>query len=49
MLLNRLRLYANHIIGEYQSDFILGKSTIDDIFMLKQIIKKYNEFNKPLY
>jgi len=57
-LLNRLRPYANniynntsiqYIIGEYQSGFMSGRSTIDHIFTLKQIIEKYYEFNRPLH
>lgn len=48
-LLNRLRPYANNIIGEYQSGFMSGRSTIDHIFTLKQVIEKYHEFNRPLH
>jgi len=48
-LLNRLKPYANNIIGEYQSGFMSGRSTIDHIFTLKQVIDKYYEFNRPIH
>jgi hypothetical protein len=41
IILNRQRPYAVDIIGDYQSSFLVGRSTIDHIFILKQLIEKY--------
>lgn len=49
VLLNRLRSYANNIIGEYKNGFMSGRSMIEPIFALKQIIEKHYEFNKSLH
>jgi len=37
------------IVGEYQCGLKPGKSTVDHIFTLRQLIEKHNEYNKPLY
>ena len=41
----RLKPYAEKILGSYQSGFRQGKSTIDQIFTLRQILEKTKEFN----
>lgn len=48
-ILNRLEKYATDIIGEYQSGFIRGKSTTNHIFMIRQIMEKYYEYNNELH
>lgn len=39
-ILYRLEKYTNGIIGNYQTDFIRGKLTTDQIFAIKQILEK---------
>jgi len=48
-ILSRLEKYATDIIGEYQSEFIRGKSTTNHIFTIRQIMEKYYEYNKELH
>ncbi|XP_068202444.1 uncharacterized protein [Palaemon carinicauda] len=43
---DQLTTYAESIIGEYQCGFRAGRSTIDQIFSLRQVIEKYWEYNK---
>lgn len=45
ILYNRLTHYTEALLGEYQSGFRPGRSTIDQIFTLRQILEKTNEFN----
>lgn len=37
------------IVGEYQCGFKPGKSTVDYMFTLRQLIEKRYEHNKPLH
>lgn len=46
---NRLSAYANEMIGEYQGGFRKGRSTIDQIFTIKQIQHKSYEQNLDLH
>jgi sorting nexin-29 len=48
-ILNRLEKYASVIIGEYQSGFIRGRLTTNHIFTIRQIMKKYYEYNKEFH
>lgn len=41
----RLAKYTNKIITEYQCGFVQGRSTVDAIHTLKQIIEKTSEYN----
>lgn len=41
----RLMSIAENIIGKYQAGFRRNKSTTDQIFNLRQIIKKITEYN----
>ena len=38
----RLLPYVQEVIGNYQTAFHRGKSTIDQIFIIKQILEKHN-------
>jgi hypothetical protein len=49
ILKNKLQPIAENILGEDQCDFHKGRSMIDAIFTIKQIIEKSREFNRPLY
>ena len=41
----RLKKYTNHITGEYQAGFRQGKSTTDQIFIVKNLLEKAWEHN----
>jgi len=49
LLLNRLKPFIKEIIGEFQAGFMIGKSTIDQIHIIKQVAEKSNEFNKDVH
>lgn len=49
ILQQRLRKYAEEILGEEQAGFRMGRSTIDQIFTIRQIIEKYSAANKKVY
>lgn len=49
LLLNRLKPFIKEIIEEYQAGFMVGKSTIDQIHIIKQIAEKSHEFNKDVH
>jgi len=49
VILNRLKLYVKEIIGDYQAGFMAGKSTLDQIHVVKQIIEKSHEFDKDVH
>lgn len=45
ILHQRLRVYAEEIIGEYQAGFREDRSTTDQIFAIRQILEKCREFS----
>jgi hypothetical protein len=45
ILYNCLLHHANAAVQHYQAGFQSGKSTTDQLFALRQILKKCNEFN----
>lgn len=45
ILYQRLSIYAEEIIGDYQCGFRRGRSTTDQIFTLRQIMEKAWEYN----
>jgi hypothetical protein len=45
ILYDRLLPYANVAVQHYQAGFQSGKSTTDQLFALRQILEKCNEFN----
>jgi sorting nexin-29 len=49
LLLERVTLYTEAIMGRYCCGFVKGKSTVDHIFTLKQTMEKYYKFDKDLY
>ena len=49
ILYSRLLPYAEANIGEYQSGFRIGKSTVDAIFTMRQILEKTFEYNVDTY
>jgi len=49
VLCERLKPYINNLIGPYQCGFRPGKSTIDQIFTLRQILEKTQEFQVDTY
>jgi len=46
--LNKLKSYGNEIVGEYQGGFRRGKSTVDQIHTVKQIMEICYEYNQEL-
>lgn len=49
VLCERLRPYAEKCIGAYQAGFKGGRSTIDQIFTLRQILEKTREYGIDTY
>ena len=49
ILCERLKPYLSSIIGLYQCGFRPGKSTVDQMFTLRQILEKTHEFNVDMH
>ncbi|VVC27148.1 Endonuclease/exonuclease/phosphatase,Reverse transcriptase domain [Cinara cedri] len=49
IILKRLQIYTDEIVGNYQSGFRKNKSTTDHIFVIRQIMEKSYEFAKDLH
>jgi hypothetical protein len=49
ILHKRMQTRTEEILAESQAGFRPGRSTIDQLFTLRQIAEKYNEKRKPLY
>ncbi|KAL1448299.1 hypothetical protein WDU94_008926, partial [Cyamophila willieti] len=49
LLLHRLEHFTLSFIEEHQAGFIKGRSTTDQIFIVKEAIAKYWEFNRDFY
>lgn len=49
LILSRIKPYTKDIIGDYQCGFMSGKSTIDHIFTVKQLVEKHYEFDNDLH
>lgn len=43
IIFNRMVTYAEKVLGEYQDGFKHGRSTIDQIFTIRQILEKCHE------
>jgi hypothetical protein len=48
ILPNQIRAKTDHIIGEYYTRFCPGGSTIDQIFVVRQLAEKYLEYGKEI-
>jgi len=46
IILNRLKPYAKEIVGDYQAGFIAGKSTTDQIHIIKQMTRRVTSLIK---
>ena len=49
VILNRIRQKTGVVLSEAQAGFRLGRSTIDQLFTLRQLTEKYTEYNKIPY
>ena len=49
VLFKRLEFYTSNIIGRYQCGFQKGKSTIDQLHTIRQILEKTKEYNIDTY
>ena len=49
ILNQRLTDFTEATLGDYQSRFRPHRSTIDNIFMVRQIIEKCHEYNVDIY
>lgn len=49
ILEHRLKPYAENIVGEYQVGFRPGRSTIDQLFTVKQVLDKCWEYNVEVH
>ena len=49
VLYNRIVLYAEEIMGEYQCGFRANRSTVDQLFTIRQIHEKVYEYNINLH
>ena len=49
ILLRRIQATTAFAIGEYQAGFRPGRSTIDQIFVVRQLMERHIEFNQELY
>jgi hypothetical protein len=45
ILYDRLLPHANVAVQQYEAEFQSGKSITDQLFALRHILEKYNEFN----
>ena len=48
ILLNRIRSAVDHVLREEQAGFRPGRSCIDQIFALRNILEQSNEWQSPL-
>lgn len=48
-ILDRIKPLAENILGDYQAGFRENKSTIDQIFIIRQLAQKNWEFDQELH
>ena len=49
ILYDRLAVYTEEIIGDYQGGFRTGRSTTDQLFIIRQIMEKAWEYNISIH
>ncbi len=49
ILLNRIQNMLDKKLLEEQAGFLSGRSTIDQVFILKMVMERSREFNQPLH
>jgi len=49
VLFNKLKPYRDEIVGEYQRSFRRGKSTVDQIHIVKPVMEKCYEYNQEQF
>ena len=49
ILLRRIKNRTEEILSEAQAGFRANRSTIDQIFVLRQLAEQYEEFGRELY
>ena len=49
IILGKIKLYVEKIIGDYQNGFRNGRSVIDNIFVLKIINEKIWKYNQSVH
>ena len=49
LIYNRLKRHCEVIVGDYQSGFRTSRSTIDQIFIIRQVMEKCWEFDKDTW
>lgn len=49
IIFDRLEVYSENIIGDYQGGFRKGRSTTDQLFLIRQILEKAWEYNISIH
>jgi sorting nexin-29 len=49
IIMMRLEIYLEIMIGEFQAGFRRGRSTTDQLFIVKQLLEKFWEYDIDLY
>jgi sorting nexin-29 len=49
IILERINQHAESVLGEYQCGFRCGRSTVEQIFIIRQLMEKCFEFNTDLH
>ncbi|MGR0295567.1 reverse transcriptase domain-containing protein, partial [Klebsiella pneumoniae] len=46
---NQIQTYSEAVLGDYQCGFRRNRSTTDQIFILRQAMEKFHEFDKSMH
>ena len=49
ILCHRFQPYYERIVGDYQAGFMPGRSTTDNIFIVRQVCEKYREYDRTAW
>jgi len=49
ILQQKLKQYVENIVAEEQAGFRIGRGTVDQLFVIRQLAEKYCEKNRTLY